>query len=140
MKLTRRRTLATLGGALVLGSGFMLGTGLRAAINEIIERNFGADIASTEDAKTFANDFVSQTKDQSRSVSVTIGGVHRLQEVKILTEQRIFESFERHLVTAFMTSTNVAQVYPVAEEFYYTGLFDPYKNTCGNQLSASFLS
>lgn len=139
MRLTRRTALAALGGAAVIGIGFTVGTGLKAAANDIIARNFGEAIASTEDAKNFIHDVVTGIENQSRSASLSISGIHRLQQTKILKSHRISEWFEEYLVTAFVTSTNVAQVYPHAEDFYYLGLFDPYNLSCGNQLSATFL-
>lgn len=140
MAVTRRKTLAILGGAAVLGGGYSLATGLRSAITEMVERNFGSDIATTQDALEFIQDFIAQTNDRSTSLSLTVSGAHRLEAVRLPVNPYVIGHFERQVIESFVHSTNVAQVYPSAEEFYYSGLFSPYENPCTNQLSAAFLT
>ncbi len=140
MKLSRRKVLTVLGGAAVLGGGYTISTGFPEAVNNIIIQNFGADIAATEDAKDFAEDFIAALKFRSTTTALILSGVHRVQKMNIPVGPHIYAQFERLLVASFVMSTNVAQVYPAAGELYYSGLFDPYANTCANQLSAAFFA
>lgn len=140
MKLSRRKVLTVLGGAAVLGGGYTISTGLPEAVNDIIIQNFGPDIAATADAKDFAEDFIAALKIRSTTTALVLSGAHRFQKMNIPIGPHIHAQFERLLVTSFVMSTNVAQVYPAAGGFYYSGLFAPYANNCANQLSAAFFA
>jgi hypothetical protein len=139
MNMNRRTLLFTMGGAGVAGAGLLVATGMHSVVHHLIARNFGADIAATEDAKAFADDFVARVKSSAPPVAFYLGGAHLSLAAKLSGDVQNADALEQAMITDFVLSTNVAQVYPVADEFSYSGLFDPYEGTCVNQLSAAYL-
>ena len=140
MKVGRRHVIVGLGGALTLGGAYCFGSALRDAVDSIIARNFGPDIAYTDDARLFAEDFVADFNAKYPVFEPTSTGVYGLWSAETTLQMRRLEGLEILLIHLFVASTNVARVFPDAGDFYYAGLFDPYKNPCANQLSANFLS
>ncbi|MFZ1727063.1 MAG: hypothetical protein WBO29_02090 [Albidovulum sp.] len=140
MKVGRRHVIVGLGSALTLGGAYRLGSGLRDAVDSIIVRNFGPDIAEADGARQFAEDFVADFNAKFPTFEPTSTGVYGLWSTETALRMRNPESLEILLIHVFVTSTNVARVFPDVADFYYAGLFDPYKNPCANQLSANFLT
>ena len=140
MKVARRNVLVGLGGVLALGGAYRLGSGLRDTVDSIIARQFGPDIAQTDDARQFAEDFVADFNAKYPVFALTSTGVYGQWPEETAFRMRRAESLEILLIHMFVTSTNVARVFPDARDFYYAGLSDPYESPCTNQLSANFLS
>ena len=140
MLITRRALLASLG-ALGLGLATVSwSSGVRSWVLTQIEKEFGAEIAGTDDAAAFTNELVAYM-DEATSWSKWLTKAYirlKPQFVGIIMPNE--DQLRIWVIEKFLLSTNYIIALETTKEFEYLGLFDPYSSSCANQLSALHLA
>jgi hypothetical protein len=128
-----------LGAGTVAIGAVSLSTGLRSWITKQIALEFGADIASTDDAGAFANDLMAYIERTAPSHYWQLNWYFRLKP-RFVGDLISQEGELRSLaVSMFLLSTNYVLAQETGADFHYVALCDPYVNPCSNQLNAYHL-
>ncbi len=140
MKITRRMLLGTSGVAILAAVAWPMRLGVADMIANLMEKNFGSAITQSVDGQEFQRDFMALLDRHPPGVQNNARDAFRWRSMGIPVDDTVLARIENLMISEFLRSTNVAQIYPEAGALVYTGLFDPYENPCANQLSANFLT
>lgn len=139
MRLRRRTLLLSALGAVAAGLGVALVSGHRDWLQAQLTESFGPDIAGSEDASFFLDEFLAHkgrtAPDELQESQVYFRALPGPLSVRTHFEGRL----RRELQFMFLHSTNIVQVETNGADFSYSGLYLPYENACANQLSSHSL-
>ncbi len=137
MKFSRRKVIALGAGVVGLGLAYrgIKGHGIAAHALEVIRDVYGPEIADDPVAHEFAQayeEFVLEKGTQGQVLDMVYWT--GLQDVPFVDEKlgRIKDS----VVDKFATSTNVILATELGKPLEFVALFDPFLNSCQNQLGA----
>ncbi|WP_170409135.1 hypothetical protein [Ruegeria atlantica] len=137
MKLSRRKVIALGTGVVGVGLAFrsIKGHGIAGHALDVIRDVYGPEIAADPSAHEFAQayeDFVLEKGTQGQVLDMVYWT--GLQDVPYVSQKlsRINDS----VVDKFATSTNVILATELGKPLEFVALFDPFQNTCQNQLGA----
>lgn len=137
MRISRRKVIAL--GVGVVGAGVayraIKGHGISRHALEVIRDVYGPDIANDPAAHAFAQayeEFVLEKGIQGQMLDV--GYWAGLQDLPYVSEK--LGKINDSVVDKFASSTNVILATELGKPLEFVALFDPFQNTCQNQLGA----
>ncbi|WP_170558135.1 hypothetical protein [Ruegeria atlantica] len=137
MKLSRRKVMAL--GAGIVGAGLayraIKGHGIAGHALEVIRDVYGPEIANDPAAHEFAQayeDFVLEKGTQGQVLDLVYWS--GLQDAPFVSKK--LSRIDDSIIDKFATSTNVILATELGKPLEFVALFDPFQNTCQNQLGA----